>query len=482
MASGFATSTTAPEKNVLWWSVHVILPLALFIMGLLAAWYRIYTFYADDGDYGLFTNLLWNLAHGNGWQVSIYHGEVRYNFLADHFALIAPLFSPFFSLFPSPYTLSTLHSVAFGAVFFLVPVLVKHIWNDNGKQDYLKAALFILLALYFFKGFAAAWRYQTHMTTLITPFLLSALIMLHKRKLGWAVFFCVLVALGQERAVVAVFGIGMYAFFITGHRRLGAVLCLFSTVYFFAIVKVIIPSFYHGPEGYFYNRNIQPFEDIQKKLVFLLNTYVYWFFLPLLGRKAFLSSLCAMPVIAVGLVSNRDSMYAFIHQYQDMPSIFLAAAAAQGVFWFLQQPRVGKLPRMAVPFLAMLCLLVSAKISRHPSSWQHLVRWNIDNKTHQLNEELKPFLNLPENLTVYTLGKPGPRLSLRDKRRRFTPENAVEPFTESVVVIAVDPDQYPFTLEQIQPPLDNNASLRVVFASDVLRVYASTDIASSMAP
>lgn len=482
MASGFAASTTAPEKNFLWWTVHCILPLALFLMGLLAAWYRIYTFNADDGDYGIFTNLLWNLAHGNGWQVSIYHGEVRYNFLADHFALIAPLFAPFFALFPSPFTLSVIHSVAIGAVYFLVPVLVKHIWQENGKQDYVKAALFILLALYFFKGFASAWRYQTHMTTLVTPFLLSSLIALHKRKLGWAVLFCVLVAFAQERAVVAVFGVGMYAFFITGQKRLGALLCLFSAMYFFAIVKVIIPSFYYGLEGYIYNRHIRPFDDIQKKLQFLLNTYAYWFFLPLLGRKAFLSSLCAMPVIAIGLVSNRDSMYAFIHQYQDMPSIFLVAAAAQGVFWLLQQPWMRKIPAIGVTLLAILCLFVSAKVSRHPSSWQHLVRWNIDSKTQQLHEELKPFLNLPENLTVYTLGKPGPYLSLRDKRRRFTPERAVEPFTESVVVIAVDPDQYPFSLEQIQPPLDNNPSLRALFASDVLRVYASTDVAASLAP
>jgi uncharacterized membrane protein len=132
-------------------------PLLLSVATLVGALLRVYSFAAHGMDDGLFSNLLWNFANGNSWRMPLYAGEAREFFLADHLALLVPLFAPVFILFPSHYTLSVLHSLAFAATFFLVPVFVREVWKQHGRDDHLPTALFLLLTLSFFKGFCGAW-------------------------------------------------------------------------------------------------------------------------------------------------------------------------------------------------------------------------------------------------------------------------------------------------------------------------------------
>lgn len=456
--------------------VHYLVPAILSLVFTFFALYRLYLFQVDDLDYSLFSNIIWNFSQGNGWQASLYIGSVRYNFLADHIALTIPLLAPIFYLFPYPGTLTVIHGLAFSATFFLVPVLTREIWNEYKRDDYLYAALFLLLALSVFKGFTAAWRYQTHMSTLIMPCILCALIALHRKALWWALFWSILVALAQERAAVAVFGIGMYAIGITGQRRFGLTLCALSTIYFVAIVRIFIPSFYQNSTGYLYNSNIQPFSDLKQKCLFIINSALYWLFLPLAGRNACIAAACSLPVLSLGLISNRPSMYTFSQHYQDMPSMFLAAAAAHGLLWLAQQHWYRKIPQYTITLLAVIFIIFSTNYSNHSTPFLQLRHLEYTEAVRNLNKEITTHKDIPKHIAVFTTGGLGPRLPLREKRYVIKPDRASQPFSESLIFVTSKAIKSPVLPEKIISVLDRNESVTLIKRTAELSIYASKDL------
>ncbi|MCL2178602.1 MAG: DUF2079 domain-containing protein [Proteobacteria bacterium] len=463
-------------------SVHVGAPLLLSLIGLVGALLRVYVFQVNDGDYGIFSNLLWNFANGNGWRMSLYEGEPRVLFLADHLAWIAAPLSPVFLLFPSHYTLSVLHSLAFAATFFLTPVFVREVWKQNGRDDYLPPALFLLLTLALFRGFCGAWAFQSHMTTLVMPFLLAALVALHRRAFIWAVLFCFVVALAQERAAVAVFGVGMYAWLVTQNRRLGFVLCLLSAAYFFAAVKYIIP-FFAGGGDYIYSGSIRPFYELHAKALFLFAFVAFWFFLPWVGRRAFWAGCSALPLLGLGLVSERQAMYGFAHQYQDLPTVFFLAASTFGLLHLLQTTWFARFSRRTVVSLACLCLLVSFVDSYTVSSRRMPLRflrtcWPLESEIPRLNEALSSHFPLPPEVKIYASTGIGPRLSLHKYRYYLTPAMAGQHFDSSMVFVAPMHDMYPYQNQksEILDLLSSNPSLKLSKQSPELLVFTSVDL------
>jgi len=455
--------------------VHLVVPLLLSAAALAGAWLKVYSFAAHDMDYGLFSTLLWNFANGNGWHMPLYAGEAREFFLADHLALLVPVWAPFFILFPSPYTLSVLHGLAFAATFFLVPVFVREVWKQRGREDYLPPALFLLLALSFSKGFCGAWWFQSHMTTLVVPFLLAALIALHRKALVWACLFCLMLLLAEERSAVAVFGVGMYAAFITHNRRLGVVLCAFSTLYFFAAVRLIIPFF--AGEGYFYNSMIQPLDNLLRKVLFLFVFFLGWYFLPLLGKRAFWAACCALPVLSLSLVSGRETMYRFSYHYQDLPSVFFLAAATLGLLHLWETRWFQKLPRGGMAVLACACLLVSFAENRR-SPVRYLMQWRPKPEIARLNAALSKYSQLPPEVKVYAPGGTGVRFSMRKHRHPLTQQTASKHFNSSMVFMAPkqDPHSHPKEQEENVALLLSNPSLALTEQSAELLVFTSVDL------
>ncbi|WP_027187787.1 DUF2079 domain-containing protein [Desulfovibrio cuneatus] len=455
--------------------VHIAFPLCLSFFFFVGSLYRLYSFRVHDGDYGIFTNILWNFANGNGWRCSLYEGEVRVNFLADHFAMLVAPLSPLFKLFPSLYTLSVLHSLAFSVSFFLVPFLVKEIWRAGGRKDYLPSALFLMSLLAFYKPFIASWLFQAHMTTLVVPFAFATLLLLHKQRLFWAAVCAVIVALAQERAVVAVFGLGMYAFGITRNRRLGAALCIASAAYFFAIVKFIIPSFYQGQGAYYYNSFIRPFSMLGEKLLFCFSLLYKLFFLPVLGKNALWACACALPVLGIALVSSRDVMLGFAYHYQDLPSVFLFTAAVHGLLWLQAQAFFKRLRPQAVLLAVIVCMAIAGQNTWRASPFKVVLGIRPDAAVTQLHAELAPFLHLPEHIHVYSDCFIGPQLSLRKYRFQIVPWNVEQTFTSSIVLVGTH--QVPFDkYRDAIAKVGVNKSLTLVKQTDVLSIYLSNDL------
>jgi len=476
----FAPTQPADSRHSLKWVVHLGVPLLLSLAGLVVALLLVYSFNVNDYDYSVFANMLWNFANGNGWLTSLYAGEARELFLADHLAWLIPVLSPFFVLFPSPYTLSVVHSLSFAATFFLVPFFVREVWKQRGRDDYLPAALFLLLLLAVSRGFCGAWAYQTHMTTLVMPFLLASLIALHRKALLWAVLFCLLTVLAQERASVALFGVGFYAALVTQHRRLGVALCVFSSLYFFAAVKLVIPFFAGG--DYLYTSTVQPFHAVDKKVFYLLLFFASWLFLPLLGKRAWLASACALPIVSLNLLSDRKVMYAFSLHYQDLPSVFFLAAATFGLLRLWETRWLQGLSRRGAALLAGVGLLIScvdSYTSDNPKMpLRFLAHWRPSPELFALNATLGTYSQLPPEVKVYASSGIGPRFTMRKHRYVLTPQTASENLHSSMVFIAPKQNMFPFRehTEEMVALLLSNPSWVLTQQTPELLVFASADL------
>ncbi len=448
------------------------LPALLSAFSIIGCLYKVYCFEAQEMDYGLFTNIIWNFSQGNGWHTSLYAGQERVNFLADHLALFIPLISPAYILFPSPYTLSILHGAAYTATFFLVPVIVREIWRSAGREDYLHAALFLTLALSVFKGFTAAWRFQSHMTTLTMPFVLCALIALHRNALKWAAFWCVLLTLGQERSALATFGVGTYAMFITGNPRFGFATCLFATSYFFAAVKWIIPSFSPITGRYIYTSSINPLHDLWGKLLFSLNLFVYWFMLPLAGKRAILAMVSIGPLVAVGLISNRSAMYSFGNQYQDYASVFLCVASAHGFLWISKKKLFVKIPKYVLLTTGIACITFSANYSFHSLPVRTILKIQKIPHIEQLNADISHYQNIPTKMTVYATPLIVTRFALRKNLQHLSVSALRRPIQSGIIFIAPR-FHTPKELQDMLATIAANPTLRLAADTGELLVYES---------
>ena len=454
--------------------VHLVVPTVLACIYLASALFNFYTFRTNTWDYGLFSTLLWNFSHGNGWYVPFYEGTIYANFLADHFTLMPIVLAPVFYLFPSPITLAVVQGCALAGVFFLAPLFVKEVYKSLGRDEYLSSALFLTLLLAVSRGFTAAADYQAHMTTIILPFILAALIALHRNALLWASVFCLLVALGQERSVVAVCGIGMYAFLLLRQYTFGLGLCAIASAYFLVIFKVLIPLQTQG--GYKYTSAINPFWGLGLKANFLFKSLSGWIFLPAAGKKALLATLCALPVLALSLVSNRVPMLTFGHQYQDMPSIFLFAGATYGVAWFSGTRVFGRLPAKMVPLVCLAIIIGVGHGSRASLPLKNLV-YGLPSQIENLNQTLKAFTTIHEQIAVYSQSGLSSRFAMRKNTFHLSEKTAGEPFKNAMIFISPLVSPYPESSanELTKRLLENPTVYPLVLNQDV-GIFVTPDI------
>ena len=316
--------------------VHYGFPLFCTLLCVAASVADLWSFRANDWDFSFFSVLPWNIGNGHGWHVPFDERDSGMPYYAHHWQPSVLALVPFLTCFDSPYTLSILHGLAIGAWFFLLPLFVRQVYRDAGREDYLRDAFFWLLLLFVYTPLWGPWRYQTHMTTLVSPALFLAVLCLHRQRYIWACFWCLLVAFGQERSSVAVFSVGMYAALVLRQYRMGGGLCLASGLYFWGLVKLVFPFLREG-NAYFFSSFISPFHDFFRKCLFLLTYLAYTFFLPLAGKRALLTAACSLPVLGLGLVSNREGMYAFGYHYQDISAPFFLMAGVYGLLWLRER-------------------------------------------------------------------------------------------------------------------------------------------------
>lgn len=445
---------------------------------------QVHFFKVNDFDFGNYLNLVWNIAHGLGWDTSLYKDIFGFSFLGDHLVLGAAFIAPFLKVWESPYMFAIIHGLCVGSSFFLLPRLVKHIFTEKFERtDYLVPALLICLFLFVNKVFLAPWRYQTHMGTLFAPFLLAALLALHRRNRLITAVSCFFLLLAQERSSVAVFGVGMYAVLLLERRTLGVCLCLLSSLYFFLAVKVIIPWFQQGSATYIYASQIAPFFEWPQKLHYIVKSLLYFGGLPLLGRRACFAACCALPMVGLNIISSRRPMYHFLHQYSDTISLMLIVASIYGMGMLLRfMEKYGfSVKKFIVVFVIAVTLCGIGNFTITPLG-QIVGMLNSSERQEYdaLRKELAPFTTMDDAVQVFTHRGLGPQFALRTWRREITPERGRRILSNSLVILSPIVDMWATDYPGIQESVAGNPSLRLVRRSPRLVVYASADIADKI--
>lgn len=475
----------AVKRGILWY-----VPFVYGVCFFLGSYLQVRYFVLNDWDFGYFLTQPWRISQGLDCNVPFAAVVDGAPFWAHHFTPLSFVLAPLFKLFPTEYTLSFLHAGSVTAVAFLLPRLVRQIYAKSADEGrWLWTAGFLLLIFFMYRPFISAWSRQTHFTTLVSPFLALALLCLHKHWRGGAIFCALMLCLGQERASVAVFGLGMYAIFLLREKKLGLFFCTFSAVWFFGVTQAVLPWLreYAGAANtaYVMTARIGPMADWPQKLRYIFLFCAFSCFLPFCGKKALLCACCALPNIAMSLVANISGMYDFKGQYEDLPAIFLLLSMAYGLQW-IQGKLSGK--QWHRLFAAVVCLYWLVILST-TSGWYTPAATTVRLLTSPerpvleiLNAEIAPLqAPLPEDVTLYVQSGLGPRLALHAGRRLLRADILQQPQEHALIVMS--PLCGTFGLEtsvaEAIKMADSHKGLVLLYGSDRLRVYASRDVAAA---
>ena len=354
------------EKLVLWY-----VPLAFAALFIWGSVLQMRSFVINDADFGYFITQIWRVWNGWDWQApfsNVYEGKPFY---AHHCTPLTALLAPLVGPWKTPYALSLLHGAATGAMAFVLPRLVRALHAEAGEtsgSNWVWTAGVALVLFFFFRPVLTPWSRQTHYTTLVTPVLMLAVLMLHRR-CWWALAACCLVVLmAQERAAPSIFCLGMYAFLLLGQRRVGAILCLCSGLWFVTATKVWLPYMRQlagAGTGYAFSHFVDVRGQWDLKLAYYLRLLAYSWFLPLLGRKALLCLLCTLPYLAMVAVSGYGQMWAMAGQYEDLPGVFLLLAICHACMWVQGRLR----PAVWKKLLPAACTLLAAIMLVTQTGW-----------------------------------------------------------------------------------------------------------------
>lgn len=475
-------SSRTATRCILWY-----LPLAFGVFFFLGNFLQLHYFILNDWDFSYFLTQPWRIAQGLDWNVPFAMESNGAPFWAHHLTPLSLFLAPLFRLFPSEYTLSFLHAVSATAVALLLPRLVRQIYGKDADGDkWLWAAGCLLLIFFMYRPFITAWSRQTHFTTLVTPFLALAILCLHKRWRAGAAVCALVVCLGQERASVAVFGLGMYAFFLLREKKLGLAFCALSALWFFGATQVVLPWLreYAGAANttYIMSSRIGIMADWPLKLRYLFWLCAFSCFLPFCGKKALLCASCALPNIAMSLVAKTREMYSLESQYEDLPAIFLLLSMAYGLCWLQGRLPVKQWHRLFAAGTGIYWLTILASTSgwyTPLSTTARLLTSPVRPALERLNRELSPLQErLPENLMLYAQTGLGPRLSLHANRRLLRADVLQKPLHNALLALSPRCGNYYLgtSVEEAIQQADAHEDLTLLYGSDQLRVYASKDV------
>jgi len=456
-----------------------VIPTIFTITFILGSVTQLFFFKTNDWDFSYFSVLPWNIANGYGWHVPFHEIDTGIPFYAHHWQPFISLLVPIVYLFETPYALSVVHELAIGSWFFIVPYIIKIIYLERGQENYEHVILFFLLFMFFYYPLLGPWRYQTHITTLVSPAIFLSIIALHKKKFKTAFFWCVIIASGQERSAVAVFSVGMYSLLLLGQGGTGIILCSFSTLYFASVVKLLFPLLRDGQPYAFSDCIVGPY-DILKKITFIFNYILYTAFLPVFGKKAFLTFFCLLPLFSMALISNREGLYSFQFQYQDISAPFVIISAIYGSLWLSEKKIVGRFSKKILVVFACIIFASSFWLSKasHPLS---LIPWyfykNPVNSVVLLHGDVSNLLQISNGHVLYVQSGIGPIISMRKDRFVVHQGNLNNEFTNSIVAISPMCDQYLLgDYETAQKLLTENPTLKLISDTGRLKIFASKDI------
>lgn len=399
----------------------------LLLYAFSAKYLQFNSFMINDYDSGIYSNLAWNIAMGKGYYSDV--SQVRH--LGEHFSPIMLLIAPFYRLYSSVLTLYAALAVAYAATFLILYTLLRDIFQKFGQKKAALFSLLLLMALFFSRPLNSALYFEFHPSTLALPFIALAFLGISRSRPGLLCLAVSLLLLTKENSSLALVGLGLYAWLVTGRRRWGILLFLIAGAHAILVFKVVMPLFRDGEWGH-YSR-LGPWANIPEKLEYLWLLTASFGLLPVFAPRAL---ACALPLVLLNLVVAAKNQFSVNFHYDDMTCVFLTVAAALGfrslLEWAEQQKkgvRVG-----VFSLAAALCIYTNARDNRIEELAEAFVVASQADRV-QLRRELQPYIS-DTSLGIVASTDLGPYLSLRPWFRSIIGPQSLENVPPGVLVMA----------------------------------------------
>ena len=334
----------------------LLLSWALVIAGVLGfilivgqhAVVRYQGFNADAFDLGNMDQAVWNTLHGHPFRftnrgLDWFGPPTR---LGIHVEPVLLLIAPLYLIHSGPETLLILQTVmlALGAIpLFLLSL------RKLPEQPLIGATLALAYLLTPELLGEALWDF--HAVALATPLLLLAVWAMDARRYGWFLV-AVILAMGTKESVgLAVAPLGLYIAIWQRRPRLGYAVAVLAALWVAISFRVILPHFNGGissGNNYWYRYSWLGTSPGSAIVNVLLHPWLpVWFVLSDAARRGYLAHLfringalgifapalwvCALPELAINLLSTHPEQYSGFFQYNATIIAFVSASAVYGV-------------------------------------------------------------------------------------------------------------------------------------------------------
>jgi uncharacterized membrane protein len=317
-------------------------------------------------DLGNFCQALWSTLQGE-----IMYSSVRgFNMLGDHLVAILFLIVPLYAVFPSPYTVLFIQTLALAAGGAAVYLLAK---DETGRLD---AALGLGLVYLCHRTVFNMSLMDFHPIALATPLWLWALALRRKGPLVAGILAVLALSCSEESWIFLV-GFGLYT--LLGRRKAwqGLAFTALGMAGFLVITGLVIPSINPGGSYHIHQTHFpllgpdltSAFATLVNKPLLLINHIMtapkMWYVFALLASVLFLplaapwSLVLFAPIVAGNLLSDHAYMWSLDRHYTAcvIPGLFWGAA--MGWRNLLKKTWVQKIPATAVLGVAALTALIS---------------------------------------------------------------------------------------------------------------------------
>lgn len=437
---------------------------ALAVLCVIAKIVQFYGFALNDYDTGIYGNLAWNLANGEG-----FHSDVlNISHLAVHFSPLIAIFAPIYALSPTPMVLMIGQGVAVGLTLLIFYRIGKQLLDAKNLQEHHPWIIvgFCLLA-FCYGPFTNALLSHFHPPTVAMPILAGCLLALIERRL-WLLFLLIpILLMAKENAALAVVGLGIYAALVQGRWSLGLSLGVIGAVTLALVLFVIMPAFQDGTwplAGRF-----EPLALLDKKAFYLVLLLFPLAFLPLLAWRA---AAAALPLIAVNLAVGYEAQLELKFHYNDLASVFLLVAAMQGLNLLFARPHPETVLRASSVQVLSLAILLALIVNKGRNPVTDIVKHWPTSEHWALHHALTPYRKAPPDQAIIAQSGLGPYVSNRHRyvmMRSTWKEDDLRP--GDLILLADLAGDYLINIEATRNKLDRLDYVEAIDKSDLLTVY-----------
>lgn len=303
--------------------LDLILFVCLFALMGHFKWKQHRNFGIHDYDTGIYSNVAWNIAHGNGFYSAINQG----NQMGEHFSPIMAVFAPLYRLRATPLNILLPQAAAVALAIVLlyeIALLLSERLPQSERRIFVIASTSMAL---FYLPLMNGLMFEFHPSTLGMPLVAGAILCMHRNKMPVFWLLVALLLTTKEVAMLSVVSLGLYAGLVL--RRRGLMIALFVVAGATAalVFGYIMPKF-RDAQTWGHVSRLGIFALPGKKAIYVLLLFACLGFTPLFGGRALWAVL---PTTLLNMSVSIDNQISLRFHYDDQNSIFWIVAGMYGL-------------------------------------------------------------------------------------------------------------------------------------------------------